>query len=99
MVSFDGMIQAIERFNGAGLNPFGPGVPVQTHDPLLFMMEFGQDIVVEIPFYTADRDASAAASLAEHPGFRTRHSVLYPMTRTLIQRQWHRVYAYDVQQG
>jgi hypothetical protein len=99
MVSFEGMIKAIERFNGAGLNPFGPNVPVRTHSPLLFLMEFGQDIVVEVPFYSVDRDASAAAFLAEHPGFHTRHSVLYPMTRALIRRQWHRVYAYDVQRG
>ena len=99
MVSFDGMINAIERFNDAGLNPFGPNIPVKTHSSLLFRMEFGPDVSVEISFYSADRDARELEFLTEHPGFRTRHSVLYPMTRALIQRQWHRVYAFDVQRG
>jgi hypothetical protein len=98
-VSFDGMVDAIERFNRAGLNPFGPNVPVRTHAPLTLLMEFAPDISVEIAFYAADRGAAARAFLAKHPGFRTRHSVLYPMTRAMIQRQWHRVYAYDVIKG
>lgn len=85
-VEFERIVQAIERFNQAGLNPYGPNVPVGGHCPLLFKME-GPGIAVEFEFHPADRSAESAAFLASAPYFRTRRAVLHPMTRALIQRQ------------
>jgi hypothetical protein len=97
-VRFDTLAEAIERFNRAGLNPFGPNIPVHGHSPLLLCLR-GPGIDVEFPFHAADRNAETQAFLHKTPGFRTRHSVLYPMTRALVARQWHRVYAYSVAQA
>lgn len=97
-VTLEGMIAAIERFNQAGKNPFGPNVPVKSHCPLLFLFE-GEGFHIEFPFYDEDREEKTKAALREDQTFQTRHAVLYPMTRALIQRQWHRVYAYDVLEG
>jgi hypothetical protein len=95
-VEFEAIVQAIDRFNSAGLNPFGPNVPVQSHSPLLLKLE-GPGTSFEFQFYPKDRTAAVKAALAATPSFRTRHPVLYPMTRALIQRQWDRVYAYNVE--
>jgi len=95
-VEFEAIVRAIEQFNSAGLNPFGPSVPVQGHSPLLLHLE-GPGTSFEFQFHPEDRAANVAASLASSPSFKTRHPVLYPMTRTIIRCQWHRVYAYDVE--
>jgi hypothetical protein len=92
-VSFAGVIQAIDAFNKAGRNQFGPNVPVKSHSPLLFKIE---GINLEFEFYASHRSPEAGAFLKRHPTFLTRHVVIYPMTRALIARQWHRVYAFDV---
>jgi hypothetical protein len=94
-VTFDEIIAAIDQFNRAGRNPFGPNVPVALHSPLLFHLE-GPGIGVEFEFNAADRDAETLAFLQKQRGFQTRHAIIYPMTRAMIARQWHRVYAYDV---
>jgi hypothetical protein len=83
-VEFEAIVRAIEQFNQAGQNPFGPNVP---------------GIDIEFEFYPMDRTAGTQEFLKQNPSFRTRHPVLYPMTRALIQRQWHRVYAYNVEQA
>lgn len=98
VMAFDAIAEAIERFNAAGLNPFGPNVPVRGHSPLLLGLQ-GPGIDVEIEFHAADRTPETRAFLRENPSFRIRHPVLYPLTRALVARQWHRVYAYDVAHG
>lgn len=95
VVLFDAIVEAIERFNQAGRNPFGPNVPVRGHRPLLLGLE-GPGINIEVEFHAADRTPETQAFLRENRSFRSRHPVLYPMTRALVARQWHRVYAYDV---
>ena len=95
-VSFEGMVAAIERYNQAGRNPFGPNVPVRSHSPLLFVMEWPGCLDVQFPFYACDRDQRAVEFLAANPLFHTRHALVFPMTRALIARQWHRAYAFDV---
>lgn len=97
-VHFANIVSAIERFNDAGLNPFGPNVPVGSHSPLLVKLE-GPGMEVEFEVSPADRKAKTRVFLAVSPSFRTRHAVLYPMTRALVQRQWTRVYAYNVRQS
>ena len=91
-VAIDRIIDAIEKFNLGGCNPYGPNVPVMGHSPLLFSLAGAN---VEFPFYAVDRPAETTG----HQTIRTRHPVLYPMTRTMIMRQWHRVYAFDVLAG
>ena len=91
-VALDRLIDAIEKFNLGGQNPYGPNVPVMGHSPLLFSLA---GVNVEFPFYAVDRPAETNG----HPTIRTRHPVLYPMTRAMIMRQWHRVYAFDVLAG
>jgi hypothetical protein len=97
-VALEARIGAIERFNKEGTNPYGPHVPVRSHSPLLFLMEYPPCLDVEVPFYPHDRSAQDAAFMAGNPGFHTRHALIFPMTRALIARQWHRVYAFDVRQ-
>jgi hypothetical protein len=94
-VTFDEIIAGIDRFNREGRNPFGPNVPVRSHSPLRFMLE-GPGIGIEFEYLPSDRTPETVAFLQKQPGFETRHAVIYPMTRALIARQWHRVYAYDV---
>jgi hypothetical protein len=95
-VVFETVMEEIERFNQAGFNPFGPNVPVKSHAPLTLIFD-GPGIDVEFPFYPEDRPDNLVALLNLTPIFRTRHAVIYPMTRTFISRQWHRVYAFDVE--
>jgi hypothetical protein len=95
-VTLEGMIHAINAFNESRQNPFGPNVPVRSHCPLLFCFE-GKGFKIEFPFYPEDRDEKVKALLQEDQAFQTRHAVLFPMTRAMIQRQWHRVYAYEVE--
>lgn len=94
-VCFQRVTEAIDAFNASGRNPFGPNVPVRSHSPLLFQIE-GPGISIEFEFEAGDRSAEAVEFLKEYPSFLTRHAVIYPMTRALIARQWHRVYAFDV---
>lgn len=89
------MVQAIERFNAAGLNPFGPSVRPRGGAPLLLRLE-GRGIDVEFELHSGERAPESVAFLRDNPGFRTRHSVLYPMTLAVKRQQWHRVYAYAV---
>ena len=96
VVSFSSVITAIDAFNRSGRNQFGPNVPVKSHSPLLFKIE-GPGIDIEFAFEAADRSPEAIAFLKQQPTFPTQHAVIYPMTRAMIARQWHRVYAYDVQ--
>ena len=95
-VVFENVVDEIERFNLSGQNPHGPNVPVSSHAPLTFIMQ-GPGIDVEFPFYPEDRPEELRVFLRSNPFFRTRHAVIYPMTRAMIARQWHRVYAFDVE--
>jgi hypothetical protein len=95
-VVFETVVDEIERFNRSGQNPYGPNVPVKTHAPLTLIFQ-GPGIDVEFPFYPEDRPEELRAALIGTPSFRTRHAVIYPMTRAMIARQRHRVYALDVQ--
>jgi len=95
-VLFETVVDEIERFNRSGQNPHGPNVPVKSHAPLTLIFQ-GPGIDVEFPFYPEDRPEELRAALISTPSFRTRHAVIYPMTRAMIARQWHRVYAFNVQ--
>jgi hypothetical protein len=95
-VVFETVVDEIERFNRSGQNAHGPNVPVKSHAPLTLLFQ-GPGIEVEFPFYLEDRPDELQAWLVSNPLFRTRHAVIYPMTRTMISKQWHRVYAFDVQ--
>jgi hypothetical protein len=95
-VVFENVVDEIERFNLSGQNPYGPNLPVKSHAPLTLIIQ-GPGIDVEFPFYPEDRPEELRAFLRSNPCFRTRHAVIYPMTRAMIARQWHRVYAFDVE--
>jgi hypothetical protein len=95
-VAFETVVNAIEQFNQSGQNPYGPNVPVKSHAPLTLIFQ-GPGIDVEVPFYPEDRPEELRTFLRSNPSFRTRHSVIYPMTRTMISKQWHRVYSFDVE--
>ena len=97
-VAFEAMAGAIERFNAAGRNPFGPILRPRGHAPLLLRLE-GPGIDVEFELRPCDRLAGSVAFLRDNPGFLTRHPVLYPMTPAVVRQQWHRVYAYAVGQA
>jgi hypothetical protein len=95
-VVFETVVNQIERFNRPGQNPYGPNVPVKSHAPLTLILQ-GPGIDVEVPFYAEDRPEELRAALRSNAKFQTRHAVIYPQTRTMISRQWHRVYAFDVE--
>jgi hypothetical protein len=95
-VVFETVANEIERFNLAGQNPYGPNVSIRSHAPLTLIFQ-GPGIDVEFPFYPEDRPEELRAALISTPSFQTRHAMIYPMTRAMISRQWHRVYAFDVQ--
>jgi len=95
-VVFETVVNEIESFNRSGQNPYGPNVPVKANAPLTLIFE-GPGIDVEFPFYPEDRPEALRTVLRSTPAFRTRHAVVYPMTRTLIKREWHRVYAFDAE--
>src|ERR1022692_4565728 len=92
-VVFETVVDEIERFNRAGQNPYGPNVPVKSHAPLTLIIQ-GSGIDVEFAFYAEDRSEDLRVALRTNPKFRTRHAVIYPATRVMISRQWHRVYAF-----
>ncbi len=94
-VVFETVVNEIERFNVSGQNPYGPNVPVKSHAPLTVIFQ-GPGIDVEFPFCPENRTEELQALLRSNPAFRTRHAVIYPMTRAMIAKQWHRVYAFDV---
>ena len=95
-VIFETVVDEIERFNRSGENPFGPNVPVKSHAPLTLIFQ-GPGIDVEFPFYPENRPQDLRSVLRSTLGFKTRHAVIYPATRVMISRQWHRVYAFDVE--
>ncbi len=95
-VEFETVVNEIKRFNQSGVNPFGPNVPVKWHATLRLIVQ-GPGIDVEFPFYPQDRSEEQRAWLSSNPAFRTRHAVIYPMTRAMVAKQWHRVYAFDVE--
>jgi len=72
-VAIDRIIDAIEKFNLGGHNPYGPNVPVMGHSPLLFSLA-GAD--VEFPFYAVDRPAENLASTSSRPASATCATVL-----------------------
>jgi hypothetical protein len=95
-VALETVVDEIERFNRSGKNPYGPNLPFKSHAPLTLIFQ-GPGIDVEFPLYPEDRSEELRAWLISNPRFRTRHGVIYPMTRAMIVRQWHRVYAFDVE--
>lgn len=108
LVIIDDIIKAIMAFEMAKKNPHGPNVANLNHSPLILELRHGGpsqkatsqkwpiDPSCEFPFLNKDRNPELQANLIG-AGLLTRHRVLYPMTKAYIQKQWHRVYAYNVE--
>jgi hypothetical protein len=107
-VKLEEIRQAIKAFEGAARNPFGMNKAIPGHQPVWLEIRTGnpapkktgpdwpESPAFQIPLFNPDCDTEQR-ELYTHAGIMTTHTVIYPMTKAYVQKQWHRVYAYDVQ--
>lgn len=105
-VTLDAIRQAIRRFELDKQNPHGMSKAIPGSQPVWLELRTGHPSTrkedtysIQLPLYTASCDDEQKALYSDGAGIQTRHAVLYPMTKAYVQRQWHRVYAYDVASG